>query len=356
MTVTLTSDITDAKTFLGGSDTGGDSWAPTADLGDPKNTFDKVNRGLNDPDDEEDDTDEYSKIVGAVFGSNAEALAGVYEFYYKKDHATDRDNNDDLVRVNDIRGAGWFGGCKDVTDFSCFQADAVTDPDPDPMTDPDPDPMTDPDPDPMTSPGTFSHLGYGAWDDKPSDFNVANNPGDFAAILQNTEQFYLRGTRTLHPDIVATFPGGLEGQTATWAGTYVGKYRTNPADDTGWGDLADDSGTVNIEVDLDVDSMEVTLTSTVGNTFPGTTANVDTPKNSFVFDASISFSGVRSGEFSGNEHNTEEADNTAIGTLDGAFFGPEAAEAGGGYSIIQTSNEMGVQVEAVGVFGATKQP
>ena len=120
--------------------------------------------------------------------------------------------------------------------------------------------------------------------------------------------------------------------------------------------LADDSGTVNIEVDLDVDSMEVTLTSTVGNTFPGTTANVDTPKNSFVFDASIQFSGVRSGEFLGNEHNTEEADNTAIGTLDGAFFGPEAAEAGGGYSIIQTSNEMGVQVEAVGVFGATKQP
>ncbi len=342
VTVTLTSSTTDAKTLPDGSDTAGDEWAPTADLIDPKTTFnnDRVNAKPGD-----DDT--YYKIAGAVFDTNAEALAGVYEFEYRKDSATLTDNNNDPVRVSDIRGAGWFGGCKDVTDFSCFQADDVTASDPDPVTDPDPDP------DPVTPPGAYSHLSFGAWSEKPGDFDASGNAGDFTASLESVDYYYLRGTRTSSADIQGLGNTG----TATWNGAYVGKYRTNPADSTGWGDFADDSGTVTmVWGDLSLASIDVTLTSTVGNTFPGVTGGVDTPKQSFAFAANVSFSGAQSGYFVGNVHSTDTAVITAAGSsVEGAFFGANAAEAGGVYDITQLGDLTAVQVQAVGVFGATKQ-
>ena len=355
VTVTLTSETTDAETLPEGSDSGGDVWERTADLNDLKNTFGKT-AGRD---------EEYSKIVGAVFGPNAEALAGVYEFDYQKDHATfqvDTDNDgtpDAPARVNDIRGAGWFGGCKDVTDISCFQADAT---DPDPVTDPDPmdDPMDDPDP--VTPPDTYSPLSFGAWADKPADFDAIANVGDFKATLQTVDHYYLRGTRTSSADINA-FPNS---GTATWAGTYVGQYRTNPVDDpitdadeNVWSAFTDDSGTVSMVFDLSGTEMDITLTSTVGNTFPGVSSNVHTPKSSFAFDSVVNFSGGRAGEFYGDDHDTDERGNNAIGVVNGAFFGSGAAEAGGVYYITQsaslTQSRMETQVEAVGVFGATKQ-
>ena len=341
VTVTLTSGTTDAKTLPGGSDTAGDEWAPTADLIDPKTTFnnDRVNAKPS------DDDDTYVKIAGAVFGANAEALAGVYEFEYRKDHPTDTQDGE-AVRVSDIRGAGWFGGCKDVSDFSCFQADDVTAPDSDPVTDP--DPMTDPDP---VTPGTYSHLSFGAWSDKPGNFDAVSNDGDFTASLQSVDYYYLRGTRTSLDDIAALPSTG----TATWNGAYVGKYRTNPADNTGWSAFADDSGTVTMVWDFSEPSMDVTLTSTVGNTFPGVTGGVDTPKQSFVFDATVSFSGGQSGRFNGIVHSDDTAISTANASVEGAFFGANAAEAGGVYDITQVGDDTEAQVEAVGVFGATKQ-
>ena len=348
VTVTLTSSTTDAKTLPGGSDTAGDEWVPTADLIDPKMTFnnDRVNAKPS------DDDDTYVKIAGAVFGANAEALAGVYEFEYRKDHPTDTYDGE-AVRVSDIRGAGWFGGCKDVSDFSCFQADAVTAPDPDPMDDPVPDPVDPPmeeDP-PMTTPGTYSHLSFGAWGDKPGDFDADDNDGDFTASLQGTDHYYLRGTRTSQADMDGLPTMGM----ATWAGTYEGQYRENPADSSGWGAFANDSGTVAMDMDLATGNMDITLTSTVGNTFPGVTDMVDTPKNSFVFDANVSFSGRQSGSFGGGADSTDGAHDTASALIEGAFFGAEAAEAGGVYNITQVGASTVVQVEAVGVFGATKQ-
>ena len=343
VTVTLTSSTTDAKTLPDGSDTAGDEWVSTANLIAPKTTFNYVNLG--------DDDDTYYKIAGAVFGTNAEALAGVYEFEYLKNHATFTDNNNDPVRVRDIRGAGWFGGCKDVTDFSCFQADDVTASDPDPVMDP--DPMDDP----VTPPGTDSYLSFGAWDDKPADFDATINANEFAAALQDTEYYYLKGTRTSQADMLAL---GMTG-TATWTGTYEGQYRTRrPADDdpetpeneSVWSVFADDSGTVSMVLDLSGTDMAVTLTSATGNTFPGA-AEGDMPKNSFAFDPVVSYSGPNAGGFSGDSDTTIEL--SAIGAINGAFFGANAAEAGGVYDITQLRASAVVQVEAVGVFGATKQ-
>ncbi len=351
VTITLTSDTTDAKTLLGGSDSVGDEWTPTADLKVTTFDNDRVNAKPS------ADDDAYVKIAGAVFGQNGEALAGVYEFDYRKDHATITDGNNDPARVNDIRGAGWFGGCRDVTDFSCFGADPVTDPDPmdDPVPDPDPmdDPVPDPVPDPVTPPGSYSHLSFGAWGDAPQGFDAFSNANEFAAALQGTEYYYLKGTRTPQAYIESLGTSG----TATWTGTYVGQYRTNPADSSGWGAFANDSGTVGIVWDMSQSDMAVTLTTTTGNnTFPGVDdpANpvVDTPKQSFVLQPNGVFSGGRAGVLNGGGHVQLEVGNTARATIDGAFFGPNAEEVGGVYNILQPGNTTGVQVEAVGVFGA----
>ncbi len=344
VTVTLTSETTDAQTLPGGSDSGGDTWTLTADLNSPEATFDKTSYGGNG-----EPNDLYRKIVGAVFGPNAEALAGVYEFEYRKDHPTDT-HNGEAVRVNDIRGAGWFGGCKDVTDFSCFQADAtdpdpMDDPDPDPMDDPDPDPMDDPDPDPVTPPGTDSYLSFGAWDDRPADFDAHNNRNEFAAALQGTEHYYLKGTRTSQADMNNLPTSG----TATWTGTYVGQYRTHPDDGSDWGAFTDDSGTVSMVLDLSGTDMDVTLTSATGNTFPGANS-ADMPKNSFAFDPSVDYTGRNAAGFSG-DHDSE-IEMSATSSIDGAFFGSGAAEAGGVYYITESPSTTAVQVEAVGVFGA----
>ena len=355
VTVTLTSDTTDAKTLPGGSDSSADEWTPEADLS--VTTFD--NDRVNSKPSEDDDA--YVKIAGALFGQNGEALAGVYEFDYQKDHPTDTYDGE-AVRVNDIRGAGWFGGCKDVTDFSCFDPDPVTDPDPmdDPMDDPMAPPM-DGDP-PMTPPDTDSYLSFGAWADRPADFDAFANNGDFDATLQVNQYYYLRGTRTSEADMDALPTTG----TVTWAGTYVGQYRTNPVDDpiteadeSVWSALTDDSGTVSMVFDLSGTEMDITLTSTVGNTFPGVSSNVHTPKSSFAFDSNVNFSGNDVGGFFGDHHDTDESGNNASGRVEGAFFGSGLAEAGGVYSITQgaslTQQRMETQVEAVGVFGATKQ-
>ncbi len=342
VTVTLTSDTTDAKTLPGGSDSGSDTWTSTADLSAVKTTFGKTFFGGNgEPD------DVYRKIVGALFGATAEALAGVYEFDYRKDHPTDT-RNGEAVRVNDIRGAGWFGGCKDVADFSCFDPDPVTDP----VTDPDPDPMDpDPmDPDPVDPSSYFS---FGAWSDRPADFDAHNNANEFAATLQATEYYYLKGTRTSSDDMSDLPTTG----TATWAGNYVGKYRTHVDDDddetlSDWSAFTDDSGTVSMVLDLQGIDMAVTLTSATGNTFPGASSG-DMPKDSFAFDPTVDYSGRNAGGFYGDQDSDIES---SAGSIVGAFFGSGAAAAGGVYSIAETPRTTGVQVEAVGVFGATKQP
>ena len=111
--------------------------------------------------------------------------------------------------------------------------------------------------------------------------------------------------------------------------------------------------------DLSGTEMDITLTSTVGNTFPGVSSNVHTPKSSFAFDSIVNFSGNDIGGFYGDNHDTDESGNNASGLVEGAFFGSGLAEAGGVYSITQsaslTQERMETQVEAVGVFGATKQ-
>ena len=347
VTVTLTSTSSNAgSTFGDGAGGRSASWVSMADLFKPRGIF--QNNGP-------DENNDHSRIAGAVFGPGGEALAGVYEYAHREDHASSVDVNNDPVRIHDIRGAGWFGGCKDVTDFSCFQADAT-----DPMDDP--DPMTDPDP--VTPPGTYSYLNFGAWadTDRPADFNAFANAGDFEATLQDNQYYYLRGTRTSARDINALPQIG----TATWAGTYVGQYRTNPVDDPitndeehVWSAFTDDSGTVSMVFDLSGTSMDITLTSTVGNTFPGVSSNVHTPKSSFAFDSTVYFSGNDVGGFFGDNHDTDEIGNNANGTVEGAFFGSGLAEAGGVYSITQNANlmktMMETQVEAVGVFSATKQ-
>ena len=138
--------------------------------------------------------------------------------------------------------------------------------------------------------------------------------------------------------------------TATWTGTYVGQYRTHPDDGSDWGAFTDDSGTVSMVLDLSASDIAVTLTSAIGNTFPGANGG-DMPKNSFAFESTIALS-RDPGSFIGDGHNTHEADNSATASIDGAFFGAGAAEAGGVYRITQPEGRIGVQVEAVGVFGA----
>ena len=342
VTVTLTSTSSNAgSTFGDGAGGRSASWVSMADLFKLRGTF--VNNGP-------DGNDDHGRISGAVFGPGGEALAGVYEFAHREDHASSVDANNDPVRIHDIRGAGWFGGCKDVTDFSCFGADPVTDPDP--MDDPMDDPMGDPDPDPVTPPGTDSYLSFGAWADRPADFDAHSNDDEFAAALQGTEYYYLKGTRTSATDMTALPSTG----TATWTGTYEGQYRTNPVDDpltpedeSVWSAFTDDSGTVSMVLDLSGVDMAVRLTSTTGNTFPGANSG-DMPKNSFAFDPSVDYSGRNAGKFSGDHDSTIEL--SAIGSIGGAFFGSGAAAAGGVYDISQNPSTTAVQVEAVGVFGA----
>ncbi len=137
--------------------------------------------------------------------------------------------------------------------------------------------------------------------------------------------------------------------TATWTGTYVGQYRTHPDDGSDWGAFTDDSGTVSMVLDLSASDIAVTLTSAIGNTFPGANGG-DMPKNSFAFDPSVDYSGPNAALFSGDHDSTIEL--SATGSIEGAFFGSGAAEAGGVYYVTQQPSITAVQVEAVGVFGA----
>ena len=113
------------------------------------------------------------------------------------------------------------------------------------------------------------------------DFGESGDPAngkywislDTGTFTANREvQYYLSGTPT--PVAVG---GAMTSGSATWTGSYEGQYRVHPVDapanrgnTADWGELADDSGTAEIAVDFGTftHGVTVTLTSSVGNTFP----------------------------------------------------------------------------------------
>ncbi len=288
VTVALTSDNMNAKTFPGGDASGADTYNFGADR--TGATFQKTDRS----------TTPYKKVVGAVFGSNAQWVGGAYEF-------------NDETSSDRIQGAGWFGGAQ--AGAAPFDNAEAEDP-------------------------THISVDWGAWAMRPDGFSVNHAKGKFGVedthACSNCEGgYFINGTLTQ--------PQNMPTTEVTWTGTYEGQYHTGTGDWSNAPDLAPDSGTVKLVANLGVETPTVAVTLT-------TTSNTGTMP---LYDGSARADTVMvTGRDIVENQFLVFAPSDGL-QVEGGFFGPKAERAVGVYEF-GLSRDSTIPIAGFGVFSGDR--
>ncbi len=146
--------------------------------------------------------------------------------------------------------------------------------------------------------------------------------------------------------------------TVTWNGDYEGEYRHFNSEAEEWNPFQEDSGTVEMTVDLDGDTavkdVAITLSSATGNVFPSADGYVDEVEM-------IGPTDLTSGGFQAASQGTKAEDGTYTHTARlvsavGGYYG-EAAQSVAGVYQYDTSQEFNPddRIQGLGVFVAERE-